>query len=89
MGGVSGGQHPGPLRVECLGAARMQTLDGGHPVSLYTVGRELGHGGDALVRQVYGHLGRIRHRSEVVEYCIEQQRDAIPPERLRMLLRIA
>jgi hypothetical protein len=37
-----------------------------------TVGRELGHGGDALVRRVYGHLGTIRHRTEIVEYRVEQ-----------------
>src|SRR5262249_19604909 len=49
-------------------AARLQTLDRGQPVALFTVARELGHGGDALVRRVYGHLGDVRHRSEKVEY---------------------
>src|SRR2546429_9857021 len=29
-------------------AARLQTLDGGAPVSAYTVGKEMGQGGDAL-----------------------------------------
>jgi integrase len=53
-------------------AARLQTLDKGAPVSVYTVAKELGHGGDALVKRVYGHLGEIRHRSEVVEYRVEQ-----------------
>ncbi len=53
-------------------AARLQTLDAGAPVSPFTVGRELGHGGDALVKAVYGHLGNVRHRSDVVEYRIEQ-----------------
>jgi integrase len=53
-------------------AARLQTLDNGHPVSEYTVARELGHGGAALVRSVYGHLGEVRHRSDQVEYRIEQ-----------------
>src|SRR5206468_3053390 len=53
-------------------AARLQTLDAGAPVSPFTVGRELGHGGDALVRKVYGHLGNVRHRSETVEYRVEQ-----------------
>ena len=53
-------------------AARLQTLDAGAPVSPYTVGRELGHGGDALVKRVYGHLGTVRHRSAAVEYRIEQ-----------------
>ena len=32
------------------------------------VAREMGHGGHALVRRIYGHLGTVRHRSEVVEY---------------------
>jgi integrase len=53
-------------------AARLQTLDQGAPVSTYTVARELGHGGEAMVRRVYGHLGQVRHRAEVVEYRVEQ-----------------
>ena len=53
-------------------AARLQTLDRGAPVSPYTVGKELGHGGDALVRRVYGHLGETRHRAEAMEYRVEQ-----------------
>jgi integrase len=53
-------------------AARLQTLDNGAPVSSFTVARELGHGGDSLVKRVYGHLGTVRHRSEVVEYRLEQ-----------------
>jgi integrase len=53
-------------------AARLQTLDGGAPVSAYTVGKEMGHGGDALVRRVYGHLGTVRHRSAAVEFRVEQ-----------------
>ncbi len=53
-------------------AARLQTLDGGAPVSAFTVARELGHGGEAMVRTVYGHLGQVRHRTDVVEYRVEQ-----------------
>ena len=53
-------------------SARLQTLDRGHPVSIFGVGRELGHGGDSLVRRIYGHLGEHRHRAEVVEYRVEQ-----------------
>jgi integrase len=53
-------------------AARLQTLDEGAPVSVYTVAKELGHGGDSMVRRVYGHVGRVRHRSDVVEYRVEQ-----------------
>lgn len=52
-------------------SARLQTLDGDAPVSPFTVARELGHGGMALVSSVYGHLGTIRHRSQVVEYRTE------------------
>jgi integrase len=55
-------------------AARLQTLDGGAPVSLYTVSRELGHTSQAMVLKVYSHLGTIRHRSEVVEYRVEQHK---------------
>lgn len=58
-------------------SARLQTLDRGAPVSPYTVGKELGHGGLALVNRVYGHLGAVRHRSEVIEYRIEQHRKAL------------
>ena len=58
-------------------AARLQTLDGGAPVSAYTVGKEMGHGGDALVRRVYGHLGHVRHRAKVVEYRVTQHRKVL------------
>lgn len=51
-------------------AARLQTLDNGAPVSEFTVTREMGHSSPAMVRRVYGQLGTIRHRSEVVEYRI-------------------
>lgn len=55
-------------------AARLQTLDHGAPVSLYTVSRELGHSSQVMVEKTYSHLGEIRMRSEVVEYRIEQHR---------------
>jgi hypothetical protein len=58
-------------------AARLQTLDRGAPVSLYTVSRELGHGSEEMVRRVYAHLGTVRHRSEVVEFRIEQHAQAL------------
>ena len=67
------GWEPGDIRTKMFRhtycAARLQTLDRGAPVSEYTVSRELGHGGPSLVRRVYGHLGQVRHRAEVVEYC--------------------
>jgi len=58
-------------------AARLQTLDQGAPVSAYTVAKELGHGGESMVRRVYGHLGAVRHRSAVVEYRVHQHRKVL------------
>lgn len=91
--GERAGWQPGELRTKMFRhsycAARLQTLDRGFPVANRTVADELGHGGEDLVRKVYGHLGQIRHRSEFVEYRIEQQREEIPAERLRALLRVA
>lgn len=58
-------------------AARLQTTDRGAPVALYTVAKEMGHGGDRMVRRVYAHLGEHRHRAEVVEYRAEQHTDAL------------
>ncbi len=58
-------------------AARLQTLDSGHPVSSYTVSRELGHGSREMVERVYGHLGTIRCRWEVVEYRAEAHGDLL------------
>lgn len=49
-------------------AARIQTLDGGEPVSLYTVARELGHSGTDQLERTYGHLMDVRVRLPHVEY---------------------
>jgi integrase len=65
-------------------ASRLQTVDAGAPVSLFTVAREMGHGGDSLVRRIYGHLGEVRHRAEAVEYRVEQHA-AMLAERLTLL----
>ncbi len=46
-------------------------------MSAYTVAKELSHGGDHLVKRIYGHLGAIGHRSEVVEYRAENHKDLI------------
>jgi integrase len=73
------GFNRGDVRPYCFRhtycAARLQTLDGGAPVSPYTVASELGHDGLALVNRVYGHLGRMRHRSEVVEYREKEEKE--------------
>ena len=50
-----------------------------------TVAREVGHSSTAMIEKVYGHLGQIQHRSEVVEYRVRQHRKAIA--RLRQTLR--
>lgn len=63
---------------------RLQTLDRDAPVSPYTVAREMEHGGTKLVERVYGHLGQVRHRSEVVEYRVQQHADVLG-ERLTRL----
>lgn len=49
-------------------AARLQTLDRGEPIGMFTVSRELGHASEDTARRIYAHLGEIRHRSEVVEF---------------------
>ena len=48
-------------------AARLQTLDHGRPVSLYTVAQELGHESEGMVRRVYARLGKSRYRAEAPE----------------------
>jgi Phage integrase family len=68
-------------------AARLQTLDRGAPVSLYTVSRELGHGSEDMVRRVYSHLGEVRHRSEVVEFRVEQHLERLGDRLQRLGLR--
>ena len=49
-------------------AARLQTLDKGAPVSTYTVAEEMGHKDTKMIKRIYGHLGRVRHRGEEVEF---------------------
>lgn len=65
-------------------AARLQTATrvirpgteevGWIPVSRDEVARELGHGGSSLVARVYGHVGDVRHRTDVVEYRVENHK---------------
>lgn len=63
-----------PFRVT-YATARLQTLDRGAPVSPWTVEKELGHGSRDMLEEVYGRLGDVRHRSEAVEYRVEQHFD--------------
>lgn len=73
------GWEPGEIRSKrfrhTYASARLQTLDNGAPVQPWTVARELGHQSLEMVNRIYGHLGEIRHRSEVVEYRVEQHLD--------------
>jgi integrase len=64
-------------------AARLQTLDRGHPVSVFTVSRELGHTSTRMVEQVYARLGQVRHRAEVVEFRLADHMGH-PPLRERL-----
>lgn len=78
---VRGGWQSGEVRSRMFRnayiAARLQTVEGGVPVSTYTVAREVGHAGEDMIREVYGHIGTVRHRSEVVEFRLEQHGAAI------------
>ena len=71
---VRAGWKPGEIRSKMFRhtycATRLQTLDDGAPVREYTVAKEMGHGGTAMVRKVHGHLGR--HCADAVEYRVEQ-----------------
>jgi integrase len=58
-------------------AARLQTLDRGALVSLYTVSRELGDGSEDMVKQVYAHLDTVRARSKGLEYRAEQHAEQL------------
>jgi hypothetical protein len=77
------GFQPGEVRWNKLrhgyATARLQTLDNGAPVSTFTVARELGHTGVHMVERIYGHLGEVRHRSEVVEFRVEQHLARLMP----------
>jgi integrase len=77
----SAGWEAGEIRTRVFRhtycATRLQTLDRGAPVSPWVVSREMGHGGRSLVDRVYGHLGDVRHRSETVEFRVEQHREQL------------
>lgn len=49
-------------------ATRIQTLDRGEPVSIFTVARELGHKSLDRIEDTYGHLQTRRERLPEVRY---------------------
>ena len=60
------------------GSMRIQTVDAGEPVAIYTVSRELGHRDTKMVEQTYGHLLSTRHRRSVVSYRPDVDTDSNP-----------
>src|SRR5207302_6601082 len=52
--GWKAGEIRGKMFRHTYCAARLQTLDNGAAVSVFTVGRELGHGGDTMVSRYTG-----------------------------------
>src|SRR5436309_14621921 len=68
-------------------SARIQTTDSGAPVAAFTVAREVGHSSTAMLEKVYGHLGQVQRRSNVVEYRSSQPKQAIGDQEVRHTLR--
>lgn len=58
-------------------AGRLQTLDRGAPVSVYTVAREVGHNSTVMIERVYGHIHDRTAAGglEVVEFRMRPTRD--------------
>ena len=75
--GWKAGEVRGKMFRHTYTAARLQTLDHGAPVSTYTVSRELGHGGTAMIEAVYAHLGTVRVRSAAVEYRLDHHAEQL------------
>lgn len=63
---------------------RIQTLEGGAPVHLWTVAREMGHKSTNMIEDRYGHLQDVPHRSEEVAYRVSDHADAVQ-ERLEAM----
>ncbi len=82
IGGMAG-FLPGYVRTKAFrhtyGSMRIQTVDAGEPVAIYTVSRELGHRDTKMVEQTYGHLMSTRHRREVVSYRPDHDGTSKPP----------
>jgi len=57
----------------------------GAPVAPWTVEKELEHVGRDMLEEVYGRLGQVRHRAEVVEYRVEQNAERLA-DRLAVLV---
>jgi len=73
--------EPGEIRTKAFrhtyATTRLQTLDHGQPVAVWTVAKEMGHESTDMIERVYGHLGAVRHRAKAVEYRVRQHRRAL------------
>lgn len=63
---------------------RLQTTDHGSPVSIWTVARELGHKSTNMIEDRYGHLADAPHRSETVEYRVENHQEKLEEQLQRL-----
>ncbi len=52
VGGWTAGEIRSKMFRHTYCATRLQTVDQGAPVSAYTVAKEMGHGGESMVRKV-------------------------------------
>ena len=70
-----------PLNAPHLISQRLQSLDGGAPISPWTVASEVGHKNLAQIQNRYGHLAKQRQRHEgfcMLELCYKTLTDAEP-----------
>jgi len=58
-------------------SARVQTLDGGQPVALFTVAHEVGHANTRLIEERYGHLVHVAKRSDSVDFRLDHYADQV------------
>jgi len=54
---------------------RLQTVDNEAPIAQSTVSKEMGHGSEAMVKRIYGHVPHDRPRLKYVEYRLETLRN--------------
>jgi hypothetical protein len=66
-------------------SARMQTPDGGAPVSDWTVQQEMGHGSMRMLHDVYVRIGSSRQRREQVEHPWAERVPEFEPQLLKTL----
>ena len=48
-----------------------------HRAGCGTVAREVGHTDTDMITRIYGHVGQVRHRADVVGYRVDQHREQV------------